>query len=314
MLSKPVDPGLTKLANYPQTRNYDSFDPMKTRNMPEWVVCACFMLVLTSCKKTEGGGGAGPDAFPVAAGVVDEASGIADSRANPGTIWTQQDSGNPPELILLNHQGQLVRKIPVKGFGNRDWEDMALARGPVAGQDYIYLAETGDNDAVYADYAIYRFPEPSATADSISQVDRIRFIYPDGPHDAEAILVEPETLDIYLITKREVRSRIYKLTYPYSTSSVNMAVAAGSLPYNYVVSAAIQPDGKGIAVKDYLNIYYYPRNTGETLSAVLSKAYTKLPYILEPQGEAIGFSIDGNYYFTLSEKTSSAVSLYRFRK
>ena len=312
VLSKPVDPGLAKLDNYRQIRNYDSFDPMKTRMMPVWVVYAS--ILLASCKKTDGGGVTAPDAYPLAPGVADEVSGIADSRTNAGYIWAQQDSGNPPELILLDQQGKLVRKIAVKGVANRDWEDMAVAAGPVAGRDYIYLAETGDNNAVFPNYAIYRFPEPSVTADSVSQVDQIRFVYPDGPHDAEAILVEPGTLDIFIITKREARSQIYKLAYPYSTTAVNTAFAAGSLPYNYVVSAAVQGDGRGVAVKDYLNVYYYTRNNGESLSSVLSRVYVKLPYTPEPQGEAICFSNDGRYYFTLSEKTGSAVSLYRYRK
>lgn len=285
---------------------------MKTRMMPVWVVS--LSILLASCKKTEEGGVTPPDAYPLTPGVADEVSGIAVSRTNAGYIWAQQDSGNPPELILLDQKGKLVRKIPVKGVPNRDWEDMAVARGPVADRDYIYLAETGDNGAVFQSYAICRFQEPVATADSISQVDLIRFVYPDGPHDAEAILVDPGSLDIYIITKREARSQIYKLAYPYSTTAMNAVVAAGSLPYNYVVSAAVQPDGRGVAVKDYLNIYYYTRNTGESLSTVLSRAYLKLPYTVEPQGEAICFSNDGNYYFTLSENTGSAVSLYRYRR
>jgi hypothetical protein len=56
-----------------------------------------------------------PDAYPLAAGVAEEASGIADSRLNPGMLWVQEDSGNPPELHLLSHQGQLLRTIAVPG-------------------------------------------------------------------------------------------------------------------------------------------------------------------------------------------------------
>jgi hypothetical protein len=145
-------------------------------------------------------------------------------------------------------------------------------------------------------------------------VDAIRFRYPDGSHDAEAILVEPGTLDIYIITKREAKSQLYKISYPYSTTSENTAQAAGQLPYNFVVSAAITPDGKGVAVKDYLNIYYYPRNAGESVSTVLAKNYTRLTYTPEQQGEALCFSNDGKSYFTLSEKVNAPVSLMVYPK
>lgn len=280
------------------------------------VLVACALALFASCKKTDGGGTGivQPVAYPLTAGIADEASGITDSKANPGALWVQQDGGNPAELILLSHTAQLLKKIPFKGITNRDWEDITLAAGPDAGRNYLYLAETGDNTAVYGTYVIYRMEEPLATTDTVRQVDAISFQYPDGPHDAEAILVEPGTLHIYIITKRDAKSRIYKLSYPYSTTAVNSVTAAGDLPYNFVVSAAITPDGKGVAVKDYQNIYYYMRNAGESLQAVLARTYTRLSYTMEQQGEAICFSNDGKSYFTLSEKLNAPVSLVVYPK
>ncbi|MGB4771063.1 MAG: hypothetical protein WBP58_06385 [Chitinophagaceae bacterium] len=282
----------------------------KMKNRVFWV--ALMIGLFPGCKK-ESSEADSPIAFPMAAGVLEEASGIADSRLNAGMLWVQEDSGNPPELSLLSHEGQLVKTIPVKGALNTDWEDLALAAGPDPALRYLYIADIGDNDQKRDRINILRAPETAASASEI-MVETFPVKYEDGAHDAEAIIVEPGSLDIYIITKRDARSGVYVVKYPYSTTTVNIATKAWELPYNGVVSAAIQNDGAAVAVKDYLSIRLYTRLPGEKISAVLAKPFTSLPYQIEQQGEAICFTNDGKYYFTLSEKQSSAVSLMRYMR
>ena len=232
---------------------------------------------------------------------INEASGIADSKINPGYLWVEEDSGNPPQLYLLSHNGKSLKTIYIKGATNRDWEDIALAAGPDASKRYLYVAEIGDNDAVHPSSSFYRFEEPAAATDSIRAFDTIEFTYADGPRDAEAFLVEDATKDIYIITKRDAESRLYKLAWPYSTTTLNTAVFAGALPYNGVVSAALSNDGKGIIVKTYPELFYYSRAAGETIAQTLQKDFTGLGYQLEPQGEAVGFAQDNTGFYTISE-------------
>lgn len=256
-----------------------------------------------------------PKKSTVDATKVKEASGIADSKANAGHIWVQQDSGNPPDIFLLKHDGSLVKSIHLANATNRDWEDMYLSAGPQAGKNYLYIGETGDNNLIHNEYIIYRFEEPVASVDTVKQVDKISFQYADGKHDCEAFVVDPTTKDIYLITKNDNPSKIFKLTYPYSTSSSNTATQVGTLTYNFVVSAAVSPDKKGIAVKTYGGINYYAIKSGETIPQALAKTPVALPYAGEPQGEAITFATDNSGYFTLSEKSLlSSVSLYFYKK
>jgi hypothetical protein len=282
----------------------------KMKNRVFWVA---LMIGLFPGCKNESSEADSPIAFPMASGVLEEASGIADSRLNAGMLWVQEDSGNPPELSLLSHQGQLVKTIPVKGALNTDWEDLALAAGPDPALRYLYIADIGDNDQKRDRINILRAPETAASASEIL-VETFPVRYEDGAHDAEAIIVEPGSLDVYIITKRDARSGVYVVKYPYSTSTVNIATKAGELPYSGVVSAAILSDGTGVAVKDYLTIRYYTRLPGEKISTVLAKSFITLPYQLEQQGEAICFSNDGKYYFTLSEKLSNTVSLMRYTR
>jgi hypothetical protein len=256
-----------------------------------------------------------PVATPVSPGIIDEASGIADSRANPGCLWVEEDSGNPPDIYLLKYNGSLLKKIAIKGAQNRDWEDMAVSSGPAAGTSYIYLADIGDNNSSYKSCSILRFPEPDAAKDVVEDWDKINFIYPDGPHDAEAILVDDATKDIYVITKRDAQSKVYKLAYPQSLTEVNIAAFVTGLPYTGVVSAAFSKNGQEFIIKTYTSLFYYTRKSGESMDAALTKAATTLSYQLEPQGEAVCFKNDNTGFYTLSEKSfAPSVSLNFYKR
>jgi hypothetical protein len=241
--------------------------------------------------------------------LISETSGIADSRKNPGHLWAQEDGGNPTKLYLLKHDGTVTKEIFLDDVTNRDWEDMVLV------DNEIYIGEIGDNNSVYSECIIYKFPEPAMSVDTVYNLEAIRFRYADGPRDAEAFLVDPSDKSIYLLTKRDNPSRVYKLTPPFSNTSVHIAEPVGQLTTTGVVSAALSPDRKEIIVKTYLGLGYYKLPAGEKLESALSKAPIPIPYQIEPQGEAVCFSASNNGYFTLSEKGFAAgVKLYFYNR
>jgi hypothetical protein len=262
------------------------------------------VLVLLSCQKsstqTDTPPPAGyeklPQSFPLTNGVIKETSGIADSKSNAGYLWVEQDSGNPPVLYLLKHDGTVSDSVYVKGAGNRDWEDILLSDGN------LYVADIGDNNATYEEYIFYRFPEPLAGTDTVTTFDKIRFRYADSAHDAEAFLVDPVSKDIYIITKRDVQSKLYKVAYPQSTTDVNEAVFVMDLSFNNAVSAALSPDAKEIIVKTYTQLYHYTKAAEEPIENALKKAPSTLDYQVEAQGEAISFGLNNSGFFTLSEE------------
>jgi hypothetical protein len=227
-----------------------------------------------------------------------------------GYLWVNEDSGTPASLTLVSkHSGQTLKKIAIKGAKNRDWEDMCLS-----GTD-IYIADIGDNKLSYPSYNIYIFPEPAANATTVSTFSKINFTYSDGKHDAEAFLVDPKTKDIYIITKNDAQSGIYKLIYPYSLTNLNTARAVGKLKYTGVVSAAISADAKQILIKTYTSLKLYNYKPGQSIPESLNNESKNLPYILEPQGEAVTFSNDNKCIYTLSEKgLSTAVSIYCYSR
>jgi len=285
---------------------------------------AFLFLINLSCQKKSGtddivvaaGFEETPLAKPMIPGILDEASGIADSKLNPGYLWVQQDSGNPNDIALLSYNGTFLKKINIKTGVNRDWEDMVLANGPVAGNNYIYLADIGDNGLAFAEYYIYRFAEPGKTLDTVPECDKIVFKYPDGSHDAEAIMVDNTTKDIYIITKQDTHSAIYKLSYPQGTTTVNMATLSGTLSFNRVTSAAFSPDGKEVLIKTYNDIHYWKKAKDKTLEQALIEKPVHIPHGFEPQGEAICFKNDNSGFFTLSERPSviTAVNLNFYKR
>ncbi len=243
---------------------------------------------------------------PITAGVIDEVSGIAPGYNNAGKLWAIEDSDRPNELGLLDPNGTLLKKVVLTGIVNRDWEDIATGPGPEAGVNYVYVAETGDNASVYNEYAIFRMKEPQSADVKVDAIDKIRFVYPDGSHDAEAIILDPSTKDLYVITKRDAKSKLYKLSYPYKVNESQTLTFITDLPYNLVTAANISEDGKEILVRTYGLIYYYTVANGKSIGEVLSGSFKNLQHQSEPQGESICFAGDQSGFYTLSEKLFNA--------
>jgi hypothetical protein len=256
-----------------------------------------------------------PVSNKVETGKVDEASGMADSKLNMGFLWVEEDSGNPPAISLLSPTGIYKKSIFIKGAKNRDWEDMMLGPGPQENVNYVYLADIGDNREVHTNYFIYRFPEPSMATDSVFAWGKITFKYPDGSHDAEAIIMDNISKDIYIVTKRGAKSRIYKLPFPQNTTGVMTATFIADLAFTGATSAATSVDGSEIIIKTYTGLYYWKRKAGETIEAALSKSSISLGYVVEQQGESICFKNDDSGFYTLSERPfTSPVSLSFYKR
>ncbi len=241
--------------------------------------------------------------------LIEETSGITDSKANPGNLWAQEDSGRPAQLFLLGHDGKVLKTVTLKGISNRDWEDMALVGNE------LFVGDIGDNNQTYPEYFIYQFTEPASTTDTVRNIKQIRFRYPDGAHDVEAFVVDPATKDIYLLTKQDNPAKLYKIAYPYDYNALNQAAFVGNIKYTGLVSASLSADGQEILLKTYTSLYYYRRGSNEAMADALLKDFTNIPYNMEPQGEAVAFAADNSGFFTLSEKGLAAtVNLHFYER
>lgn len=247
-----------------------------------------------------------PEKYPVTPGLIDEASGLTDSKNLPEYLWTHQDSGRPASLYLLSKDAKSIREYVVSGAHNRDWEDMASGPGPEPGVNYLYIGDIGNNNSPVAEVSVvYRIPEINNPDASFSKdrLEKIQFRYPDGPRDAETLMLDPLTKDIFIISKETLETGIYRLPYPQSTSEIILAEKIGIIPsVSIATSGDVSVDGSEILIRTYISAYYWKRNDGESVGQTLTRNATKILTIeLEPQGEAICFDRDLSGFFTLSE-------------
>ncbi|MBN1406481.1 MAG: hypothetical protein JW956_01755 [Calditrichaceae bacterium] len=248
---------------------------------------------------------------------LNEISGIDKSEMNKNVFWLHNDSGDSAQIFALDEKGRHLGRFKLAGIENRDWEDIAIGPGPIDGQSYIYIAEIGDNRAVYNIKYIYRFKEPVIDNSKIPYDSIIRdiaiisFNFPDGLRDAETLMIDPVRKDLIIISKREEHVGVYVLPFPQDSSSVNVPEHIAVLPMTKIVAGDISVSGNKIIVKNYENIFYWERKTGQSLRQVFLHPAAYLPYVVEPQGEAVCWSNDEQGYFTTSEeKDDTEARLY----
>ena len=231
---------------------------------------------------------------------LEEASGLAASVRYPGWVWSHNDSGHPPELFLLNAVGETKATYVLTGIKNRDWEDIALGPGPDS-TTWIYVGDIGDNDASHKFKRIHCLEEPLLDNPGPLAVKRTLVIrMADQPRDTEALMVDPISRNIYLVTKREKSVKLYEIQFPFLADTLT-ATPLIDLPLKHIVAGDISPDGTEILLKSYNAIYYWKRSLDQSISDAMKLPATKLDYKHEAQGESIAWAGDASGFYTLSE-------------
>ena len=241
--------------------------------------------------------------------LIREASGIVASRQNPDVLWVHNDSGDSARIFAITTSGEFLGVCDIAGATARDWEDIAIGPGPDPNQQYLYIGDIGDNQAKYPDVTVYRLPEPRISAASpfgqmtIGPADAIRLTYPDGPRDAETLLVDPLTRDIFILSKRELFSKVYRAAWPQSTTQQTRMERVAVLPWGFAVAGDVSPDGRRVIIRGMFNASLWVRPAGEPLWRAFSGKQVQLPLMDEPQGEGICFDAGGAGYFTIGEES-----------
>ncbi len=194
-----------------------------------------------------------------------EPSGLARPTvvSNRGYIWMEQDSGGPNTFLAVNLTTLATAgSWTLQGVSQTDFEDCASAK--IGGQSYLYMADIGDNGSVRSTVIIYRCKEPTITGSDgtivSGDIETITCQFPGGnlppQKDCEGFLVDPDTGDMYLITKRNFPALIYKLPHAASyvgtqtltfmgklatdTSATSLAIGTGSKVFTTVSGLAFQ--------------------------------------------------------------------------
>lgn len=307
-----------------------------------WAGAVFALLLAAGCSGGSGGGSDDPMAEPpgtapgaaaaaspsgyqpfTVLGTVDdpdigESSGLAASRRNPGLLWTHNDSGDEPLVFCVDLQGRGCGRWRVAGAEAFDWEDMAAGPGPRSGEHYLYLGDIGDNIDQRNEIIVYRIPEPAAggtvapgaSPATTAPAEALRLRYPDGPHNAEALLVHPVSGDVYVISKDAQSAKVYKAAAPLDASKpVTLApigairLGTGTRGLEVVTGADISPDGRRVALSTYAQGYELELPSGGVFDDIW--AQRPVPVALGPrlQGESVAYRLDGRALLTSSEIT-----------
>lgn len=259
---------------------------------------------------------------------MDESSGLASSKIHENLLYTHNDSGDSSRFFAVTTKGELKETFnftgdPTLDNGVKDCEDIAVGPGPVKSKSYIYLGDIGDNGRIRKYISIYRFQEPAISEQKTTTLIKSRAIqlkYPDGPRDAETLMIDPIDKLIYIITKREDSVGIYTAPLNPPLNDTVTLEKRGTVHFEgvpglkWITAGDISFDGSQILIKSYEKVFYWKRDAGEPVWKTLQKPYIELPYTLERQGEAISFNTEGNAYFTTSEGRNATIFKYAIPK
>lgn len=256
-------------------------------------------------------------------GEITESSGIAASKCHEGVFWTHNDSGNSADIFAINSTGEKLGTWKVKNAKNYDWEDIDAYKTE-AGECFLYVGDIGNNIRTRGEFIIYRVKEPKISgADKTSSgknpsatenAEAIKFDYPDMRHDAETLLVHPQTGDIYILTKRlSGAAGVYKLAANYDLNKTNRLeriadFTVPAIPNGFLTGGDISPDGRRVIICDYFSAYelVLPEN-----SKIFDDVWKEKPAIVElgerEQGEAVCYSADGKAIYATSENKNSPI-------
>jgi hypothetical protein len=255
-----------------------------------------------------------------------ETSGIAASVANPGLLYVHNDSGDTSRFFAIHPDGSLRAVVYYNGdkslklLGVTDCEDIAVNIGPQPGT-YVYMGDIGDNDAVRKDIIIFRIKEP-ALSDTLvnAQAEPLVLTYPDGPRDAETLMVDPIDKLLYIVSKREDSVGIYSTPLLFNANDTAVLQLRAKLYFSgfgetkYITAGDISQDGLRILLKSYTQVYYWKRQSGEAIWQSMLRSPEALPYTIEQQGEAIGFTTDATGYYTTGEGLHANLYYYTLPK
>lgn len=286
-------------------------------------------MMVIACKRDTTPSDKPPTQVVVQDSRLNELSGIAASIASPDVLYVHNDSGDSSRFFALSPDGQLKSVCYFKGdphlgsLGVKDCEDIAVSIGPVAGTTYVYVGDIGDNDGVRKNITIYRIKEPVLTSGVMSMhldADPLVLRYPDGARDAETLLADPVDRLLYVVSKREDSVRVYCAPLNFQAhDTVVLTLRArlffeGSGQDKWITAGDISANGGQILLKSYTQVFYWKRGAGESVWKALQRKPAVLPYVVEPQGEAIGFAQDGKGYYTVSEGVHPILYYYEVGK
>lgn len=246
---------------------------------------------------------------------ITESSGLVQSRCNPSIFWTHNDSGGGEFIYAINEKGEKLGTWKVTGAKNNDWEDIATIKDK-SGKCFLYLGDIGNNSKKKSQLTIYKVIEPNVSEtdkssnkkkpNKTARAEAIKFSYPNGTHDAETLLVHPNTGEIYVLTKPMIgASEVFKIGTKVEKIGI---ISVPAIPDGFLTGGEISPEGKHIVLCDYFAAYEITLpEKAKKFDDIWKEKPAKIELGEREQGEAVCYSADGKKIYATSEKKNSPV-------
>lgn len=195
---------------------------------------------------------------------ISESSGLVASRRTPGVLWTFDDSGGGPELFALTRSGRVGAVVTLSGVTARDWEAATSLAGP-DGAPLLAVGDVGDNAGARPSVQVHVLAEPAAGRDrTVRPLRTLELTYPDRPVDAEALVADPATGRLYVVTKGLLGGRLYAVpasAWPGDATTPRVVRArlelVARVPLAMVTDGVALPDGR-VALRTYGELALMP--------------------------------------------------------
>jgi hypothetical protein len=190
---------------------------------------------------------------------------------------TTNDSGDSGRVFTVSLA--TGRTVGVTHWSGEPEDVEALAP---AGDGEVWVGDIGDNTAGRSSIEVARVPY--GEQDREVDADRIELRYPDGPRDAESLLVHPRTGRLFVISKTFLGGTVYAAPADLVPGQTHRMRARGGV-LGMATDAAFFPDGKHLIVRSYARAVVYAWPSLEVVSGF------ELP--AQEQGEGIAVSAAG---------------------
>jgi hypothetical protein len=140
-----------------------------------------------------------------------ESSGLAASNVTDDVLWSMNDSGDGANIFALSTSGSHLGTWTVDLPDPFDWE--AMDSFVLDGVPYLLIADVGDNLRWRPELTVVVVREPNvAEGEGLLPVEwSVRYSYPDGYRDCEAVAVDPDRREVLLLSKRRFPSELFRI-------------------------------------------------------------------------------------------------------
>ena len=190
----------------------------------------------------------------------------------------------------------------------------------IGGENLLFFGDIGDNPGTRPSVQVYIVREPTRPGKALGP-SILDLRYPDGPHNAETLLVDPKTGQVTIVTKtakgpskifvappgRRYVSGSGRPTAPDLLKEVGaVRLGAGIDASKLVTGGDYSEDGRYVVLRTYLAAYEF--DVPEDGAWWRSKP-RPIRTAFEVQGEAIAYAADGTRLVTTSEYAPCPVSV-----